>query len=267
LYVNNGLLVVALIGDVIGEPGRKALFLSLSKLIEDKKIDFVIANGENAAGGFGITGKIASRLISYGVDCITTGNHVWRNRDVFNVIDDNQRLLRPANYPKGAPGRGWTILEKNGHRLAIMNLLGRVYMEPLESPFRTARKEISVIQKQTNNIVVDFHGEATSEKVALGWYLDGKVSGVIGTHTHVQTADERILPGGTAYITDAGMTGPFDSIIGVRKENALKKFVTLIPSKFTIAENDVRLNAVLFTIDPGTGRAQSIERINEKVLD
>jgi metallophosphoesterase (TIGR00282 family) len=238
--VNNGLLVVALIGDVIGDPGRKALFLSLSKLIDDKKIDFVIANGENAAGGFGITGKIA---------------------------DDNQRLLRPANYPKGAPGKGWTILEKNGHKLGIMNLLGRVYMEPLENPFRTARKEISIIQKETHNIVVDFHGEATSEKVALGWYLDGKVSGVIGTHTHVQTADERILPGGTAYITDAGMTGPFDSIIGVRKENALKKFVTLIPSKFNVAENDVRMNGVVFSIDPDTGKAKTIERINEKVLD
>jgi len=260
-------MVVALIGDVIGEPGRKALFLSLSSLINEKKIDFVIANGENAAGGFGITGKIASRLYSYGVDCITTGNHIWRNREVYNVIGNNQRLLRPANYPKGAPGNGWTVLEKNGHKLAVMNLLGRVYMEPLDSPFSTARKEIARIQKETSNIVVDFHGEATSEKVAMGWYLDGQVSAVIGTHTHVQTADERILPGGTAYITDAGMTGPFDSVIGMKKESALKKFVTLIPSKFTVAENDVRLNGVVITIDEATGRAQGIERINEKVID
>jgi hypothetical protein len=260
-------MVVALIGDIIGEPGRKALFLALSQLIGNKKIDFVIANGENAAGGFGITGKIASKLLSYGVDCITTGNHVWRNREIFKVIEDNPRLIRPANYPKGAPGIGWTILEKNGQKLAVMNLLGRVYMEPLDSPFRTAQKEISQIRKVTNCIVVDFHGEATSEKVALGWYLDGKVSAVIGTHTHVQTADERILPGGTAYITDAGMTGPFDSIIGMRKESALKKFVTLIPSKFMVAENDIWLNAVIINIDPATGKATAIERIQEKVME
>jgi metallophosphoesterase (TIGR00282 family) len=260
-------MVVALIGDLIGEPGRKALLLSLSKLIDEHSIDFVIANGENAAGGFGITGKIASRLYSYGVDCITTGNHVWRNREVFNVIENNHRLLRPANYPSGAPGNGWTILEKSGHKLAVMNLLGRVYMEPLDNPFKTARKEISAIKKETKNIIVDFHGEATSEKIALGWYLDGQVSAVIGTHTHVQTADERVLPGGTAYITDAGMTGPFDSVIGMKKENALKKFVTLIPSKFTVAENDIRLNGVLVTLDPVSGKASSIQRINEKVME
>lgn len=260
-------MVVALIGDIIGEPGRKALFLSLSGLISTHKIDFVIANGENAAGGFGITGNIASKLYSYGVDCITTGNHVWRNREIYKVIQDNQRLLRPANYPNGAPGTGWTILERNGQKLGVMNLLGRVYMEPLESPFKIAQKEIAQIQRETNSIVVDFHGEATSEKVALGWYLDGKVSAVIGTHTHVQTADERVLPGGTAYITDAGMTGPFDSIIGMRKENALKKFVTLIPSKFTVAENDIRLNAVIVSIDPATGKATDIKRINEKVME
>jgi metallophosphoesterase (TIGR00282 family) len=260
-------MVVALIGDIIGEPGRKALFLSLSGLIKAHKIDFVIANGENAAGGFGITGKIASRLHSYGVDCITTGNHVWRNREIYGALENNRRLLRPANYPKDAPGSGWTVLEKNGYKLAVMSLLGRIYMEPLDNPFETARKEIAHIRKETSNIVVDFHGEATSEKIALGWFLDGKVSAVIGTHTHVQTADERILPGGTAYLTDAGMTGPFDSVIGMKKENALKKFVTLIPSKFTVAENDVRINAAIVSIDPGTGRARDIVRINEKVID
>jgi metallophosphoesterase (TIGR00282 family) len=265
--VNNGLIVVALIGDIIGEPGRKALFLSLSDFIKSHKIDFVIVNGENAAGGFGITGKIASRLHSYGVDCITTGNHVWRNREIYGALENNHRLLRPANYPKDAPGNGWTVLEKNGHKLAVINLLGRIYMEPLDNPFETARKEIAHIRKETGNIVVDFHGEATSEKIALGWFLDGKVSAVIGTHTHVQTADERILPGGTAYLTDAGMTGPFDSVIGMKKENALKKFVTLIPSKFTVAENDVRLNAAVVSIDPETGRARDIVRINEKVID
>jgi len=265
--VNNGCMVVALIGDVIGEPGRKALFLSLSSLISSHNVDFVIANGENSAGGFGITGKIASKLYSYGVDCITTGNHIWRNREVYKVIQDDNRLLRPANYPKGAPGRGWTVLEKKGNKLGVLNLLGRVYMEPLESPFKIAQKAIAEIKRETNSIVVDFHGEATSEKVAMGWHLDGKVSAVVGTHTHVQTADERVLPEGTAYITDAGMTGPFDSIIGMRKEIALKKFVTLIPSKFVVAENDIRLNAVIIEIDPATGKAADIRRIHQKVME
>jgi len=240
--LNDGLVHVVVIGDIIGEPGRKALFLSLSGLIREKNVDFVIANGENAAGGFGITGNIAGKLYSYGVDCITTGNH-------------------------GTPGRGWTVIEKNGVKLAVMSLLGRVYMEPVENPFRTANKEIARIQKITKNIIVDFHGEATSEKVAMGWHLDGKVSAVIGTHTHVQTADERILPEGTAYITDIGMTGPFDSVIGMRRENALRKFITLLPSKFSVAENDIRLNAVLIAIDTTSGKAQTIERLHTKVFE
>ena len=258
---------VLIIGDIVGEPGRKALFLSLSQIIQDESVDFVVANAENAAGGFGITGNIAGKLYSYGVDCITTGNHVWRNREVFKVIDTDSRLLRPANYPHGTPGRGWTLIEKNGVKLAVLNLMGRIYMEPLDCPFRTARREISVIKKETKHIIVDFHGEATSEKIAMGWWLDGHVSAVVGTHTHVQTADERVLPGGTAYITDAGMTGPFDSIIGVRKERALSKFTTLIPSKFITAEDDVRLSAVLVTIDTESGKASMIKRIHRQVLD
>ncbi len=265
--MNNGLVHVAVIGDIIGEPGRKALFLSLSGLISEKNVDFVIANGENAAGGFGITGNIAGKLQSYGVDCITTGNHVWRNKEVFKVIESNSRLLRPVNYPEGTPGRGWAVIEKNGVKLAVMSLLGRVYMEPVENPFRAANKEIARIQKITKNIIVDFHGEATSEKVAMGWHLDGRVSAVVGTHTHVQTADERILPEGTAYITDVGMTGPFDSVIGMRRENALRKFITLLPSKFSVAENDIRLNAVLIAIDPESGKARTIERINTQVFE
>jgi len=265
--LNDGLVHVVVIGDIIGEPGRKALFLSLSGLIREKNIDFVIANGENAAGGFGITGNIAGKLYSYGVDCITTGNHVWRNKEVFKIIENNSRLLRPVNYPEGTPGRGWTVIEKNGVKLAVMSLLGRVYMEPVENPFRTANKEIARIQKVTKNIIVDFHGEATSEKVAMGWHLDGKVSAVVGTHTHVQTADERILPEGTAYITDIGMTGPFDSVIGMRRENALRKFITLLPSKFSVAENDIRLNAVLIAIDTTSGKAQTIERLHTKVFE
>jgi metallophosphoesterase (TIGR00282 family) len=258
---------VLIIGDIVGEPGRKALFLSLSQLVQDEDVEFVIANAENAAGGFGITGNIAGKLYSYGVDCITTGNHVWRNREVFKVIDGDSRLLRPLNYPSGAPGRGWTMVEKGGIKLAVLNLMGRVYMEPLDCPFRIVRREISGIKKDTNHIVVDFHAEATSEKIAMGWWLDGQVSAVVGTHTHVQTADERILPGGTAYITDIGMTGPFDSIIGVRKERALQKFTTRIPSKFIVAENDVRVSAVVVTIEKETGKARQIRRVHEKVLD
>lgn len=259
-------VTVFFIGDVIGEPGRKALFLSLSKMINKKKVDLVLANGENASGGFGITGKIAGKLYSYGVDCITTGNHVWRNKEIFKFISEDPKLIRPANYPKETPGKGWIIIEKNEVKIAVLNLLGRVFMEPLECPFKTAHKEVSILRKQTKIILIDFHGEATSEKVAMGWYMDGMVSAVIGTHTHVQTADERILPGGTAYITDIGMTGPFDSIIGMKKENALRKFVTMLPTKFSVAENDIRINGVVITIDKETGRALMIERINEQVL-
>jgi hypothetical protein len=259
--LRNGHVQIAFIGDIVGEAGRKALFLHLSQLVADHGVDFVIANGENAAGGFGITGNIASKLHAYGVDCITTGNHVWRNRDVFNIIDNSARLIRPANYPSGTPGRGWTIIEKNGVKLGVLNLQGRVFMEPLDCPFRTARKELSAIRKETHNVVVDFHGEATSEKIAMGWYLDGQASAVVGTHTHVQTADERVLPGGTAYITDLGMTGPFDSVIGVRKEIALKKFVQQIPSKFIIADGDARVNGVVISIDAETGKAAGITRV------
>lgn len=264
--MNKDIIRVFVIGDLVGEPGRKALFLSLAQIIQEKKIDFVIANGENAAGGFGITGKIAGILYGYGVDCITTGNHVWRNKEVFDIINDEPKLLRPLNYPNDTPGRGYTILEKKGVKLAVLNIQGRVFMEPLECPFRTARREILNIKKVTNMIVIDFHGEATSEKVAMGWYLDGMVSAVVGTHTHVQTADEKILPGGTAYITDIGMTGPFDSIIGMKKDGALKKFLTLLPSKFVVAENDIRINGVFISIEKETGKARSIERINERIF-
>jgi hypothetical protein len=264
--VRNGYAQVAVIGDVVGEPGRKALFLLLSRLVDEHGIDFVIANGENAAGGFGLTANLAGKLHSYGVDCLTTGNHVWRNPDIFKVIDTDPRLLRPANYPSGTPGKGWTVIDKNGLRVGVLNLQGRVFMEPLDNPFRTAKKLLSAIRKETNIILVDFHAEATSEKVALGWYLDGMVSAVVGTHTHVQTADERVLPGGTAYCTDIGMTGPADSVIGIRKEIALKKFVDQLPSKFIVAENDVWLNGVIVSIDPGTGQTVEIRRVSERAI-
>jgi metallophosphoesterase (TIGR00282 family) len=258
---------ILVIGDVIGDPGRKALFLSLSELIKEKEADFVVVNGENAAGGFGINAETTGKLYSYGVDCITTGNHVWRNKEVFAIIDGDHRLVRPANYPSGTPGKGWAILEKNGVKIGVLNLLCRVFMEPLECPFRTARREVSSIRKHTKIVVVDLHGEATSEKIAMGWYLDGTVSAVVGTHTHVQTADERVLPGGTAFISDAGMTGPFDSIIGMRKEGALKKFLTLLPTRFAVAEKDIRVNGVALRIDKESGKAVKIERINTQVPD
>ncbi len=258
---------VLVIGDIVGEPGRKAIFLSLSGLVQEENVDFVVANAENAAGGFGITGNIAGKLYSYGVDCITTGNHVWRNREVFKIIDTDHRLVRPANYPNGTPGRGWTVVEKGGISLGVLNLMGRIYMDPLDCPFRVAKKEKSVIRKETKYIIVDFHGEATSEKIAMGWWLDGRVSAVFGTHTHVQTADERVLPGGTAYITDVGMTGPFDSVIGVRKERALQKLTTRIPAKFVTAEDDVRINAAVITIDRESGLARSIKRVHQRVIE
>ena len=259
-------IVVIVIGDIIGDPGQKALFLNLSKIVKEKNADFVIANGENAAGGFGITGKIAGRLYSYGVDCITSGNHVWRNKEIYKILEDSHTVLRPANYPSGTPGRGWTIINKNGIKLGVLSLLGRIFMEPLDSPFKTARKELASMRKETKYTIVDFHAEATSEKVAMGWYLDGMASAVVGTHTHVQTADERILPGGTAYITDIGMTGPFDSIIGMRKENAIKKLVTMLPSKFTVAENDIHINGAVIYIEKSSGKSKMIERINQKIM-
>jgi metallophosphoesterase (TIGR00282 family) len=257
---------ILMIGDIIGEPGRKAVFLSLMNLISKMGIDFVIANGENAAGGFGLTANIAAKLYSYGVDCITSGNHIWRNKEIFKIISQDPKLVRPANYPKGTPGKGWTVIEKNGTKIGVLNLLGRVFMDPLECPFKTALKEIASIRKLTKIILVDFHGEATSEKKAMGWHLNGMVSAVIGTHTHVQTADESILSGGTAYITDIGMTGPFDSVIGMRKENALRKFTTMLPTKFIVAEDDIRINGVVVRVEIKSGKAVHIERIQEHVI-
>ena len=254
---------ILFLGDVIGDPGRKALFLSLSSLIKEKDLDFVVVNGENAAGGFGVNAEVTGKLYSYGVDCITTGNHVWRNKDVFSIIDDDHRLIRPANYPGGTPGRGWAVLEKNGVKIGVLNLLCRVFMEPLECPFRTARKEVANIRKQTKIVIVDLHGEATSEKMAMGWYLDGTVSAVIGTHTHVATCDARVSPQGTAYITDVGMTGPVDSILGVQPELVIERFLTRMPNRFEVASGAAVLQAVLLDIDPLSGRAGSISRLEE----
>jgi 2',3'-cyclic-nucleotide 2'-phosphodiesterase len=251
------------IGDIIGKPGRQAVSRELHRLVDRYMVDLVIANGENAAGGFGITEETANDLYKCGIDVLTSGNHIWDKKESVAFVNREERLLRPANYPEGAPGRGSGLFTTaGGARVAVLNLEGRVFMNNLECPFRTADREIAHLQSETPIILVDFHAEATSEKTSLGWYLDGRVSAMIGTHTHIQTADERILPGGTAYLTDAGMTGSCDSVIGVRKDEAIAKFLSQLPTKFEVAKNNLRLNAVAVAVDEKSGKAVSVERIN-----
>ena len=251
------------IGDVIGKPGREALSRELHRIVDRHMVDLVIANGENAAGGFGLTEETAQDLFKCGVQMITSGNHIWDKKDALDYIKREERIVRPANYPEGTPGKGTTIVKTpGGTKVGILNLEGRVFMNNLDCPFRCADREVAKLKEETQIIFVDFHAEATSEKAALGWYLDGRVSAVIGTHTHVQTADERILTAGTAYMTDAGMTGAFDSVIGVKKEEAILKFVSQRPSKFEVAKKDIRINAVVIEVDEKTGLALNIERIN-----
>jgi len=251
------------IGDIIGKPGREALSRELHRIVDRHYVDLVIANGENAAGGFGLTQETAQDLFKCGVHVLTSGNHIWDKKDALEYIKREERIVRPANYPEGTPGRGTTIASTpGGVKVGILNLEGRVFMNNLECPFRCADREIAKLKEEATIVFVDFHAEATSEKVALGWYLDGRVSAVIGTHTHVQTADERILTSGTAYLTDAGMTGSFDSVIGVRKEDAIEKFVTQRPAKFEVAKKDIRVNGVVVEVDEKTGLALKIERIN-----
>jgi 2',3'-cyclic-nucleotide 2'-phosphodiesterase len=254
------------IGDIIGKPGREALSRELHRIVDRHRVDLVIANGENAAGGFGLTAETAQELFKCGVQMITSGNHIWDKKDALEYIKREERIVRPANYPEGTPGRGATIVKTpGGIKVGILNLEGRVFMNNLDCPFRCADREIAKLKEETPIIFVDFHAEATSEKISLGWHLDGKVSAVVGTHTHVQTADERILTGGTAFLTDAGMTGAFDSVIGVRKEDAIEKFITQRPAKFEVAKKDIRINAVVIEVDEKTGLALSIERINQAV--
>jgi len=251
------------IGDIIGKPGRQAVSRELHRLVDRYMVDLVIANGENAAGGIGITEETANDLYKCGIDVLTSGNHIWDKKESVAFVNREEKLLRPANYPEGAPGRGSGLFTTaGGARVAVLNLEGRVFMNNLDCPFRTADREIARLQAETPIILVDFHAEATSEKTSLGWYLDGRVSALIGTHTHIQTADERILPGGTAYLTDAGMTGSIDSVIGVRKEEAITKFLSQLPKKFEVAKNNLRLNAVVISVDEESGKAVSVERIN-----
>lgn len=257
---------ILFIGDVMGEPGRQALHNVLPELKAEHSPSLTIINAENAAGGFGLTPQVAQELFALGADVLTSGNHIWDKKQIFDLLDQDPRLLRPANYPAGAPGRGWGVYETplNGPKIGVLNLEGRVYMHNLENPFTQGREILADLRRETPLIIVDFHAEITSEKRALGWYLDGLATAVIGTHTHVQTADEEILPNGTAYLTDAGMTGGRDSVIGVRKEDAIHRFVHQTPSRFTPASGRLWLNGVLIEADPATGRAVRIERIQKK---
>jgi metallophosphoesterase (TIGR00282 family) len=251
------------IGDIVGKAGRQGLERELHRLVDRHRVDLVIANGENASGGFGITADTAKELYHLGIDALTSGNHIWDKRESLEFISRDERIVRPANYPAGSPGRGSTVVTTaGGIKVGILNLEGRIFMNTLDCPFRTADAEIAALRKETPVIFVDFHAEATSEKMALGWYLDGRVSAVVGTHTHVQTADERIFPAGTAYLTDAGMTGSFESVIGIRKEEAIDRFLTLLPTKFEVGKKDIRINGVVIQVDEKTGHALNIERVN-----
>ncbi len=251
---------VLFIGDLIGRPGRRALARFLPDLRRKYQPDLVVANGENAAGGNGLTEEIGKELF-FQVDVLTSGNHIWDKKEVLNYIDKEPRLLRPANYPTSNPGRGFYLFQsERGIKAAILNLQGRVFMEPIDCPFLTADRYLEEIIPITPIVIIDFHAEATSEKQALGWYLDGRASAVIGTHTHIPTADERILPGGTAYITDVGMAGGLNSVIGMKIEQALQRFLTSRPQRFEPATDGLMLSAVYVAVDPSTGRALSINR-------
>ena len=257
---------ILFIGDIVGAPGREAIKKLVAPLKQDLQIDFVIANAENASGGSGITTKVASELFAAGADVLTSGDHIWKKPEIFELINQEERILRPLNFPSGAPGRGAGVFKaKNGTKVGVLNVNGRVFMEALECPFKAALKAAEELAKETKIIIVDIHAEATSEKVALGWYLDGKVSAILGTHTHIQTADEKILPKGTAYITDVGMTGPYDSVIGRRVEDGLTRFLSSIPVKFEVAQENIQLHGALVEIDEKTGKAISILRIQKKI--
>jgi len=252
------------IGDIVGRPGRDLVRRHVRALAASHGAHLVIANGENAAGGAGITRDNANEVLAAGVDVITTGNHVWDKRETLEFIGNEPRLLRPANYPAGTPGAGSCVVTgTNGVRVGVINVMGRVFLLAIDDPFRVAEREIARVKEDGAQIIfVDMHAETTSEKLALCYYLDGRVAAVIGTHTHVQTADERILPGGTACLTDAGFTGPHDGVIGIEKEAVIARFVTGLPGRFETASGDPRLNGVSITVDPSTGRATHIERIS-----
>jgi len=264
--LNQGMRIL-FIGDVFGQPGRRIVKEMLPTLVGEYDPDLVLANGENAAGGFGITPPIVEELLDMGIAVLTSGNHIWDKKEIYAYLNEHSdgRLLRPANYPHSAPGHGLYLGKtRSGFGYAVLNLQGRVFMSPIDCPFRTADEQLAKIPAEVKIRIVDMHAEATSEKVSMGWYLDGRVTAVVGTHTHIPTADETILPRGAAYITDLGMTGPYDSVIGIEKQSVIQKFLSQLPVRFEVAKGDVRLNAVLIEADPLTGRAASIQRIVRK---
>jgi metallophosphoesterase (TIGR00282 family) len=251
------------IGDIVGRPGRELIRRGLAALVAHHHIDLVVANVENAAAGFGVTPEIADDFLAYGIHVMTGGNHTWDKKEIFPYFAEQPRLLRPANLPPGAPGRGVIVTTaSNGVPVAVINLMGRVFMTAIDDPFRVALDEIAAVRTDARVVLVDFHAEATSEKIAMGWHLDGRVAAVVGTHTHVQTADERVLPQGSAYITDVGMTGPHDGIIGVEREPVINRFLTGLPARFEAAKGMPKLHAVVITVDTATGEATAIERIS-----
>jgi metallophosphoesterase (TIGR00282 family) len=259
-------LKILLIGDIVGSPGREAVKKIVPRLRRDKSIDFVIANAENIAGGSGLTPETVDELLQNKIDVITTGDHVWKKKEIYEKLSKDKRILRPANYPQTSPGSGMTIISlENGKKIAVINLVGRVFMDPIDCPFTAAEREIRNINRETKIILVDMHAEATSEKIAMARFLDSRVSVVFGTHTHVQTADEKIFSQSTGYITDLGMTGPQDSVIGRRSDAIVEHFLTLMPKKFEIADRDVELQGAIVNIDDESGKCLSIERVKEKM--
>jgi metallophosphoesterase (TIGR00282 family) len=256
---------ILFVGDTVGKAGRVIVHQHLKYVQEEFNIDLTILNCENAAAGFGVTPKIADEFFDWGIDVLTSGNHIWDKKEIMPYLDENTRILRPANYPAGNPGRGVAIVKtRSGEEAAVLNLQGRVFMPPTDDPFRVADAELARLPNHIKTIFVDMHAEATSEKVAMGWYLTGRVSAVVGTHTHIPTADETILPGGTAFQTDVGMAGPFHSVIGVVKEDVIRRFLTSIPEKFEAASQNAQLNAVFIEVDSETGKATRIERIRRE---
>lgn len=258
-------MTILFIGDIVGQPGRNAVTSLLPALREKHAVDFVIANGENSAGGSGITPKTAGEIFSAGVDVITSGDHLWDQKDVLGLLADEKRFLRPMNYPPNVPGRGAGVFETNQHAVAVLNFQGRTFMPPLENPFLLAQEEVPKLRKRTKIIFVDFHAEATSEKIAFARMLDGQVSAVVGTHTHVQTADEQIFSGGTAYLSDAGFTGPHESVLGREIEPVIKRFLTAMPQRFEVARDRVLLQGALIKLDEHSGKALNIQRLSEAV--
>jgi metallophosphoesterase (TIGR00282 family) len=252
---------ILFIGDIVGAPGRRAVEELLPRTVDRHAIDLVVANGENASGGIGITPPVAEQLLGQGIDLLTSGNHIWKHKEILPYLEDTDRLLRPANYPPETPGQGYAVVETAaGEPVAVINLEGRVFMNAIECPFRTVDRLLETIPSRVKTILVDMHAEATSEKQAMAWFLDGRVSAVIGTHTHVQTADERVLPGGTGYITDVGMTGPVDSVIGMKKEIILERFLSQRPQPFKVATQNIQLQGLVLKVDP-QGRCRKLLRL------